>query len=95
MSFDNNSAIGLDSDPCLALGVNLYGAENGFRPQAFLRRLVVVVCRCGSRKHRNVDVEFQWLLRCVKAYNIPLVATAASHDDVFAWIAVDESGFVP
>ena len=95
MSFDNNSAIGLDSYPCLALGVNLYRTESGFRPQTLLRRFVVVVGSGGACKHRDVDVEFQRLLRCVKAYNIPSVATAASHDDVFAWITVDESGFIP
>ena len=57
MSFDNNSAIGLDSDPCLALGVNLYRTESGFRPQTLLRRLVVVVGGGGTGEHRDGDVE--------------------------------------
>lgn len=51
MLFDNNSAIGLDGDFCLAFGVNLYGAECGFGPQTLLRWFVVVVGGGGAGKH--------------------------------------------
>ena len=56
MSFDNNSAIGLDSDPCLALGVNLYRTESGFGPQTLLRWFVVVVGGGGTGEHRDGDI---------------------------------------
>ena len=95
MSFDNNSAIGLDSDPCLALGIHLDLAESGFGPQTLLRWFVVVVGSGGGCEHWDVDVEFQWFFRGVKTYDIPFVATAASHHDILAGIAVDESGFIP